>query len=157
MSAASWLDYAVNFQTVLKFPRGHGQNMLKPFKSFDKQIVTMIVRFVSQDFGFSGQVCRQSVWLQRWDKNGAQTLVAKRCDKSRYWQCQFFYAAMYVGGQDRGTNNGEGTWYMMLHGPFQEVSQIWVVPNYVSSKFSHEEIAILGESTVFFCATSCHV
>ena len=39
---------------------------------------------------------------------------------------------------------------MMLHGPFQEVSQIWVVPNYVSSKFSHEEIAILGESTVFF-------
>lgn len=42
----------------------------------------------------------------------------------------------------------------MLHGPFQEVSQIWVVPNYVSSKFSHEEIAILGESTVFFL---CHV
>lgn len=41
---------------------------------------------------------------------------------------------------------------MMLHGPFQEVSQIWVVQNYVSSKFSHEEIAILGESPFFFVA-----
>lgn len=58
----------------------------------------MIVRFVSQDFGFS-----MVFWMGvarafgfNVDKNGGQTLVAKRCDKSR--DATNRDAAMYVGG-----------------------------------------------------------